>query len=163
MIAKATPALNTVRGFQNTPVTSGDEDSDYGVCATPPLSSKKRGGRPAHIDDVVSANCSPNMRGASSPAVSGIAKLRMQMEPLSLDASSRTSTLTLNGANGHGGLHKGLGISSAVMSRCGSQDGSQSEAGSERSESGSTSYEINLEHDYGAGADKESRRPVRRY
>ncbi|CCF47865.1 hypothetical protein CH063_00700 [Colletotrichum higginsianum] len=149
MIAKATPALNTVRGFQQTPVTSGDEDEDdYGVCATPPLSSKKRGRHPARIDDVVSANCSPNMRGASSPAVSGIAKLRMQMEPLSLDASSRTSTLTLNGSNGHAALPKGLGISSAVMSRCGSQDGSQSEAGSERSESGSTSYEINLEHDY---------------
>ncbi|KAI3544730.1 hypothetical protein CABS03_00511 [Colletotrichum abscissum] len=147
MIAKATPALNTVRGFQNTPVTSGDEDSDYGVCATPPLSAK-RSGRAALIDDVVSANCSPNMRGASSPAVSGIAKLRLQMEPLSLDNSSRTSTLTLNGSNGHGGLSKGLGISSAVMSRCGSQDGSQSEAGSERSETGSTSYEVNLEHDY---------------
>ncbi|GJC92306.1 serine threonine-protein kinase psk1 [Colletotrichum higginsianum] len=114
MIAKATPALNTVRGFQQTPVTSGDEDEDdYGVCATPPLSSKKRGRHPARIDDVVSANCSPNMRGASSPAVSGIAKLRMQMEPLSLDASSRTSTLTLNGSNGHAALPKGLGISSA--------------------------------------------------
>ncbi|KAK1690876.1 kinase-like domain-containing protein [Colletotrichum godetiae] len=147
MIAKATPALNTVRGFQNTPVTSGDEDSDYGVCATPPLSAK-RSGRAALIDDVVSANCSPNMRGASSPAVSGIAKLRLQMEPLSLDNSSRTSTLTLNGSNGHAGLSKGFGISSAVMSRCGSQDGSQSEAGSERSENGSTSYEVNLEHDY---------------
>ncbi|KDN68779.1 hypothetical protein CSUB01_05847 [Colletotrichum sublineola] len=129
MIAKATPALHTVRGFQNTPVTSGDEDSDYGVCASPPPSSKKRGRRPVHIDDVVSANCSPIMRGASSPAVSGIAKLRLQMEPLSLDASSRTSTLTLNGSNGHGGLYKGLGIGSAAMSRCGSQDGSQNQPG----------------------------------
>ncbi|KAK1473374.1 hypothetical protein CCUS01_17158 [Colletotrichum cuscutae] len=128
MIAKATPALNTVRGFQNTPVTSGDEDSDYGVCATPPLSAK-RSGRAALIDDVVSANCSPNMRGASSPAVSGIAKLRLQMEPLSLDNSSRTSTLTLNGSNGHGGLSKGLGISTRMVT-------------------GSTSYEVNLEHDY---------------
>ncbi|OLN88630.1 Serine/threonine-protein kinase psk1 [Colletotrichum chlorophyti] len=145
MIAKAAPALNTVRGFQNTPVTSGDEDSDYGV-ATSPLSSKR--GRPARIDDVVSAHCSPVMRGASSPAVSGIAKLRMQMEPLSLDASSRTSTLTLSGSNGHAADMNGLGIRSTVMSRCGSKDGTPSEAGSERSEGGSTSYEINLEHDY---------------
>ncbi|KAF4842651.1 Serine/threonine-protein kinase psk1 [Colletotrichum siamense] len=151
MIAKATPALNTVRGFQNTPVTSGDEDDDYGVgavCATPPLSVKsKRAARPGRIDDVVSANCSPIMRGASSPAVSGIAKLRMQMEPLSLDTSSRTSTMsTVVTRNGHG--ENGLGIRSAAMSRTGSNDGTQSEAGSERSESGSTSYEINLTHDY---------------
>ncbi|KAF6808125.1 serine threonine-protein kinase psk1 [Colletotrichum sojae] len=150
MIAKATPALNTVRGFQHTPVTSGDEDSDYGVCATPPASKSKRTpGRPAHgrLDDVVSANCSPIMRGASSPAVSGIAKLRMQMEPLSLDASSRTSTMTtLNG--GHANGLNGPGIRSAAMSRSGSRDGNQSEAGSERSDGGSTSYEINLTNDY---------------
>ncbi|TDZ26761.1 Serine/threonine-protein kinase psk1 [Colletotrichum sidae] len=150
MIAKATPALNTVRGFQHTPVTSGDEDSDYGLgtgaCATPPLSVKSAK-RPIRIDDVVSANCSPVMRGAASPAVSGIAKLRSQMEPLSLDASSRSSTMTT--LNGHAsGLSHGLGIRSAAMSRSGSRDGSQSEAGSERSDGGSMSYEINLEHDY---------------
>ncbi|CRK36273.1 hypothetical protein BN1708_019957, partial [Verticillium longisporum] len=94
MIAKATPALSTVRGFQHTPATSGDEDSDYGSCLTPPTTSSRRNNRPPRIDDVVSANCSPSLRAAPSPAVSGIAKLRLQMEPLSLDASSRTSTLT---------------------------------------------------------------------
>lgn len=153
MIAKATPALSTVRGFQPTPGTSDNEDSDYG-CKTPPASSR-RTPRP-RIDDVVSANCSPLMRGANSPAVSGIAKLRMQMEPLSLDCASRTSTLTQASGGYHGlGIHHAngarSGTQSAAMSRTQSRDGTPSEAGSERSErseAGSTSYEIDLVHDY---------------
>ncbi|KAG7131508.1 Serine/threonine-protein kinase psk1 like [Verticillium longisporum] len=149
MIAKATPALSTVRGFQHTPATSGDEDSDYGSCLTPPTTSSRRNNRPPRIDDVVSANCSPSLRAAPSPAVSGIAKLRLQMEPLSLDASSRTSTLTKASCNGLGagngvqnGVQNGAGFRSAAMSRTGS------ETGSERSDAGSTSYEVNLEHDF---------------
>ncbi|KAM0332192.1 hypothetical protein ACHAQA_002467 [Verticillium albo-atrum] len=138
MIAKATPALSTVRGFQQTPATSGDEDSDHGSCLTPPTTSSRRSNRPPRIDDVVSANCSPSLRAAHSPAVSGIAKLRLQMEPLSLDASSRTSTLT----KASNGLGIGAGFRSAAMSRTGS------ETGSERSDAGSTSYEVNLEHDW---------------
>ncbi|KAH7368992.1 kinase-like domain-containing protein [Plectosphaerella cucumerina] len=155
MIAKASPALNTVRGFQPTPATSDNEDSDYGY-KTPPVSARKV----AHpqFDDVVSANCSPTMRASNSPAVSGIAKLRMQMEPLSLDVPFRTSSMSM--AQKLGG-HHGLGIrpaktprsgtQSVAMSRSTSQEGAPSEAGSERSErseAGSTSYEIDLVHDY---------------
>lgn len=72
MLQPAAPALNTIRGFGATPSGSGDEDSDY--CATPPLAARR--GRPARIDDVVSANCSPILRGSHSPGISGIAKLR---------------------------------------------------------------------------------------
>ena len=117
----AAPALNTVRGFGASPAGSGDEDSDY--CPTPPLLRRGRGPR---IDDVVSANCSPVLRGTNSPAVSGIAKLRMQMEPLSLN-DSRTSTLVTRN-------------SSRQRYMSSSDDGF--------SESGSTSYEVPLETDF---------------
>jgi serine/threonine-protein kinase Psk1 len=140
MIAPAAPALSTVRGFQGTPVASGDEDSDYGACNTPPLHTRR--GRP-RLDDVISANCSPILRGTGSPAlpaISGIAKLRLQMDPLSLDASSRTSSMTRVGSQL--GLGSGAGIQSSPMSRSTSNDGS------EASEGGSTSYEINLENDF---------------
>ncbi|KAK8044289.1 serine threonine-protein kinase psk1 [Apiospora rasikravindrae] len=65
MYPSAAPALTTVRGFGNTPLQSGDEDSDS--CKTPPLTSRRN--RPQHIgiDDVVSANCSPVLRGQNSP------------------------------------------------------------------------------------------------
>lgn len=148
MISKATPALTTVRGFQHTPATSGDEDSDHGTCKTPPSKSSNRTPRQQRIDDVVSANCSPILRAANSPGVSGIAKLRMQMEPLSLDTTSRTSTMSqavgLGIGNPRTDKANTSGYRSAAMSRSASQDGTQSEAGSERSEA----YEINLEHDY---------------
>ncbi|CAI4217002.1 unnamed protein product [Parascedosporium putredinis] len=122
MSARAIPALTTVRGFTGAPIVSGDEDSDYSTaCETPPPST--RHARP-RFDDVVSANCSPSLRPVASPAVSGIAKLRQAMEPLSLDASSRTSTLTLSGSQlgfpRFGANHNGL--SSVGMSRCGSRD-----------------------------------------
>jgi serine/threonine protein kinase len=123
MIGPAPAALNTVRGFQPTPVASGDEDSDYSGYDTPRRKSKR--GR-ARIDDVVSANCSPTMRPAASPSVSGIAKLRMQMEPLSLDNASRSTS----------------------MSRSGSREGAFSDAGSESSGNATTSYEVALEHDF---------------
>lgn len=126
MIAPAPAALTTVRGFQNTPVPSGDEDSDYSGFDTPSrISSRHTRGR---IDDVVSANCSPHLRAvqAPSPSVSGIAKLRLKMEPLSLDDASRSTSMT----------------------RDGSRECARSDAGSESSEMGSTSYEVNLEHDF---------------
>ncbi|KAK5628250.1 hypothetical protein RRF57_003965 [Xylaria bambusicola] len=98
MLPPAAPALTTVRGFALTPVVtpmvSGDEDSD--CCATPPLSARRS--RRHRIDDVVSANCSPLLRGAQSPAMSGIAKLRTQFEPLSLN-DSPTSTMTRTRSN----------------------------------------------------------------
>ncbi|GJN68450.1 serine/threonine-protein kinase psk1 [Purpureocillium lilacinum] len=139
MISPAPAARNTVRGFQATPVASGDEDSDYGACETPRQGARR--GRPGRIDDVVSANCSPILRGAPSPGVSGIAKLRMQLDPLNLDGSSRSSSAARNG--GRSGFR-----SAADTPRSASRDGARSEAGSESSENGSTSYEVNLEHDF---------------
>ena len=117
----AAPALNTIRGFGASPAGSGDEDSDY--CPTPPLTRRGRGPR---LDDVVSANCSPVLRGTNSPAVSGIAKLRMQMEPLSLNDSRASTLVTRN--------------SSRQRYMSSSDDGF--------SESGSTSYEVPLENDF---------------
>ncbi|RYP19268.1 hypothetical protein DL765_003469 [Monosporascus sp. GIB2] len=122
MLQPAAPALTTVRGFGATPVGSGDDDSDY--CATPPLTARR--GRGARIDDVVSANCSPVLRGTSSPRVSGIAKLRMQLEPLSL-GDSRTSTM---------------------VTRSSSRQRYTSSSDDDLSESGSTSYEVRLENDF---------------
>ncbi|EPE08247.1 serine threonine-protein kinase psk1 [Ophiostoma piceae UAMH 11346] len=106
------PALNTVRGFHGTPMTSGDEDSDQGVNikrgagAGVPMerggsesSVTRRGRKPMPIlDDVVSANCSPILRPAGSPAVGGIAKLRMQMDPFTLDTSAASSRASSPGA-----------------------------------------------------------------
>ncbi|KAM0252097.1 hypothetical protein ACHAQJ_007894 [Trichoderma viride] len=132
-------ALSTVRGFQVTPVASGDEDSDNGVCDTPRLSARR--GRP-RIDDVVSANCSPILRGTASPSISGIAKLRLQMDPLSLDPMSRSSSLSRNGIR----LDSRIGF--GQLSRSQSRDGARSETSSELSDGGSTSYEVNLENDF---------------
>ncbi|UKZ59446.1 uncharacterized protein TrAtP1_000749 [Trichoderma atroviride] len=131
-------ARSTIRGFQVTPVASGDEDSDNGACDTPRLSARR--GRP-RIDDVVSVNCSPILRGTASPSISGIAKLRLQMDPLSLDAASRSSSLSRNGLR----LDSRIGFGQASRSQ--SRDGARSETGSELSE-GSTSYEVNLENDF---------------
>ncbi|KYK57737.1 serine/threonine-protein kinase psk1 [Drechmeria coniospora] len=134
MIAPAPAALKTVRGFQGTPATSGDEDSDHGACETPRPSARRGRNR---IDDVVSANCSPSLRPQPSPSVSGIAKLRMQMEPLSLDASSRSSSLA-----------RGIRGAAEPDSRPHSRNRARSETGSDSSDGGSTSYEVTLEHDF---------------
>ncbi|ATY59414.1 serine/threonine-protein kinase psk1 [Cordyceps militaris CM01] len=146
MIRPTPTARNIVRGFPGTPVTSGDEDSDYGGAtgrATLPKTSRR--GRP-RIDDVVSANCSPVLRPTPSPSVSGIAKLRMQMDPLSLDAASRSSSTTRLGCRGPDNSRMS---GHPLDSRAGSRDGAApSEAGSEGSETASTEYEVNLEHDF---------------
>lgn len=103
MFAPAPRALNTVRGFNGTPMASGDEDSDG--CPTPLSREKspvKRAKKPHVIKDVVSENCSPVLKPVASPGgVSGIGRLRMQLENLSLlsdpnatAASSRTTSLT---------------------------------------------------------------------
>ncbi|KAH8891058.1 kinase-like protein [Thozetella sp. PMI_491] len=164
MIAKATPALNTVRGFNNrTPVTSGDEDSD--ACPTPQLRGKgsaKRGRKPYIIDDVVSANCSPVLKPTSSPAVSGIGMLRLQVEPtsMSLDgtaASSRASSMTRSDSRPP--YPSPLASDASAPSRTMSHDTlrrysrhkyttSGSGSGDETASEGSTSYEITLEHDF---------------
>ncbi|KAI2609533.1 serine/threonine-protein kinase psk1 [Hypoxylon fragiforme] len=123
MLPPAAPALTTVRGFAPTPIVSGDDDSDH--CNTPPLSARR--GRPARLDDVVSANCSPVLRATNSPGIGGIAKLRMQLDPLSLNGS-RASTM--------------MRTRSSSRRRC------MSRSDDEISEIGSTSYEVQLEHDF---------------
>ncbi|KAI0125581.1 kinase-like domain-containing protein [Xylariales sp. AK1849] len=135
MLPAATPALATIRGFGGTPITSGDDDSDY--CKTPPLVARR--GRGPRLDDVVSANCSPVLRGHNSPAVSGIAKLRMHLEPLSLN-DSRTSTMTT--------MTRNNSKSRFYMSRSSSQQSGLSRSDDDVSEIGSTSYEIPLDHDF---------------
>ncbi|KAI5862587.1 kinase-like protein [Durotheca rogersii] len=131
MLPPAAPALTTVRGFVPTPIVSDDEDSIH--CKTPPLSARRS--RPTRLDDVVSANCSPILRGRNSPAVSGIAKLRMQLEPLSLN-DSRASTMIRTRSNSR---HRCLSTSN--NSQIGHSD-------DDVSENGSTSYEVQLEHDF---------------
>ncbi|KAF5006079.1 hypothetical protein FDECE_7520 [Fusarium decemcellulare] len=140
MISQAPTAVTTVRGFQATPVGSGDEDSDHGR-ETP--RRKNLGGR-ILIDDVVSANCSPSLRPVPSPAMSGIAKLRMQMEPLSLDGGSPCHSMSRAGS--HQG--NGLDFRKQMISRTQSREDVRSEAGSEGGSEGSVSYEVNLEHDF---------------
>lgn len=145
MIAPAAPALTKVRGFHGTPVTSGDEDSDYGACDTPRASGRRGRHR---IDDVISANCSPILRANPSPSMSGIAKLRLQMEPLNLDGTSRSSSATRLAVRPENGLGIRGGMGSRSHSRDGMLSDARSDAGSESSENGSTSYEVNLEHDF---------------
>ncbi|KAB5580472.1 kinase-like domain-containing protein [Coniochaeta sp. 2T2.1] len=167
MIAPVVPALATVRGFQarpQTPVTSGDEDSDY--CPTPRHGGKTsamRGRAALIIDDVVSANCSPILKPYSSPAISGIGKLRMQLEPLSLNhdshstaPSTRASSMTRSDSKpGHSSPLSG--DSNAVKKAPRSPDTTRTNStrisgntsGDETaSENGSTSYEISLETDF---------------
>lgn len=165
MIPPATPALATVRGLQprpQTPVTSGDEDSDFSP--TPRNGGKhstKRGCAAHMIDDVVSANCSPVLKPTSSPAISGIAKLRMQLEPLNLSRdstapSTRASSMTRNesragypsplSSDGHMTKRSSRSPDTA---RTSSTKISGNTSGDEAaSENGSTSYEINLETDF---------------
>ncbi|RWA14597.1 hypothetical protein EKO27_g522 [Xylaria grammica] len=131
MLSPAAPALTTVRGFAPTPIVSGDEDSD--CCATPPLSARRS--RPHRLDDVISANCSPVLRGVHSPAMSGIAKLRTQFEPLNLN-DSLTSTMTRTRSSSR------LRYTSSTGSQTGRSDEDTS------SESGSVSYEVKLEHEF---------------
>ncbi|CAM1506973.1 Fc.00g066140.m01.CDS01 [Cosmosporella sp. VM-42] len=137
MITTAPAAVATVRGFRTTPVTSGDEDSDHGHCDTPRFPPTPRGHR--RLDDVVSANCSPIIHPTHSPAMSGIAKLRLQMEPLSLDGTPCHS-MSRSGSN--------QGFRKQLLSRSQSRDDVRSEAGSDGSENGSVSYEVNLENDF---------------
>ncbi|KAK2072823.1 hypothetical protein P8C59_007154 [Phyllachora maydis] len=159
MLGPVVPALKTVRGFNGTSVTSGDEDSDN--CPTPFLPTSAKQTRKARtIQDIVSANCSPVLRASASgsPATSGISQLRSQMEPLSLGndvataASSRASSMTrsdsrpshpspLTSIASDRPLGRGLGrCYFSKRSRSGSDDDTMSEA--------TTSYEIDLEHDF---------------
>ncbi|KAK0618262.1 kinase-like domain-containing protein [Bombardia bombarda] len=151
MIAPATPALKTVRGFNGTPATSGDEDSD--TCPSPMLrgkSSVNRGRKPRIIGDVaavISERGSPVMKPISSPPVSGIGLMRMELESLSLSrdttaASSRASSITRS--DDRPAYRRETLRSNSYNKRAGSGCGSGDETASEAT----TSYEINLEHDF---------------
>ncbi|KAH6898438.1 kinase-like domain-containing protein [Thelonectria olida] len=145
MISPA-PATVTVRGFQTTPVVSGDEDSDHGPGDTTPQRPSRAGRK--LINDVISANCSPTIRPTGSPAVSGIAKLRLQLEPLSLDGTSSPGF-----AMSRSGSHQGTGPDAHkhLLSRSQSRDDVRSEAGSD----GSEAYEVNLENDFASESVRE--------
>jgi serine/threonine protein kinase len=163
MLPKATPALNTVRGFNGTPVVSGDEDSD--CCPTPQTGEKNRPGRAKKhhaLNDVVSANCSPALKPTVPPGgMSGISRLRMQLDALNLAneaanstaASSRTTSLT-NSDSLRSPPASDTTVSTGrdsgyYRSRAGSGICSEDETASQ----GSTHYEINLEHDFASEAD----------
>lgn len=124
--------------------------------------SAKRGRQALMINDVVSANCSPILKPtSSSPAVSGIGKLRMQLEPLSLShdstpAMSRASSMTRSGSQP--GYPSPLSSDGLAVKRCtrspdtirsDSTKISGNNSGDETaSEGASTSYEISLEQDF---------------
>lgn len=156
---------------------SGDEDSDAGGVATPPIAIR-RGRKGAKLNDVVSANCSPVIRPAASPAISGITKLRMQLEPLSLSGgggsngveaktSSRASSMSRGGSQqgythgswasflpGSGAQTPNGVISSAATSRPQSRGPPAPGAGSSDDDTASEAggqpktYEINIENDF---------------
>ncbi|KAI1432624.1 kinase-like domain-containing protein [Xylaria sp. CBS 124048] len=128
MLAPAAPALTTVRGFAPTPIASGDGDPD--IFATPPPSARRT--RSHRLDDVVSANCSPILRGIHSPAVSGIALLRMQLEPLSLNDTPASA------------IPRTRADSSQLAYTCDTRR-SEDDTTSEHS---SVAYEVNLESEF---------------
>ncbi|KAK3300506.1 kinase-like domain-containing protein [Chaetomium fimeti] len=159
MNSKATPALNTVRGFNGTPAVSGDEDSDY--CPTPQAGGKgrsKRSKKPPAINDVVSANCSPVVRPVvPQGGLSGISKLRMQLGGLNIStnnaanstaASSRTTSLTcsesLRSLHTSDATTDSSGRDSGYKSRTESVINSEDETASQDS----SRYEIELENDF---------------
>ncbi|KXX76721.1 Serine/threonine-protein kinase psk1 [Madurella mycetomatis] len=164
MFAPATRALKTVRGFNGTPVASGDEDSDG--CPTPLPREKnpvKRAKKPHIIHDVVSENCSPVLKPVASPGgVSGIGRLRMQLDALSLltdptatAASSRTTSLTrseslrsppASDTTASSGRKDSREISHKSLSGSGSSS-------DDETASVGTRYEINLENDFVSDAD----------
>ena len=160
MIAPAAPALKTVRGFNGTPAASGDEDdSDY--CLTPGFrgkSSVKQSRKAYIIDDVVSANCSPVLRPAASPAVSGIGKLRMQLEPLSLNNdsaafSSRASSMTRCDSQPFSSPPTSDTPTNGRRRQSRISKRTSSGSGDETASEGTTSYEISLENDFVSEAD----------
>ncbi|KAL2023249.1 hypothetical protein VTK56DRAFT_3372 [Thermocarpiscus australiensis] len=171
MLGPAAPALKTVRGFNNSPVISGDEDSDS--CSALRLREKspaKRVKKPHVIDDVVSANCSPLLKPAvPQGGMSGIARLRMQLDALNLGTdptatadSSRTSSLTrteslrsplASDTTLSSGRHDSREIlhNGGYKSRSGSSSGSNSD--DEATLEDNTRYEINLESDFASETD----------
>lgn len=128
------PAVTMVRGF-HTPAQSGDEDSDYGhsIPSTPKFT-------PAYpkLNDVVSANSSPMLRSTSSPGISGITKLKLQLETLHLDSESRSNSFTRSRSQ----------LRRQESQPQSSTDTNTSEGSDDDSSDVTTSYEVPLEHDF---------------
>ncbi|KAL2261616.1 hypothetical protein VTK26DRAFT_3791 [Humicola hyalothermophila] len=163
MVPAAARARQAARGFNGTPVASGDEDSDYCSPAQSGEKSPVRRARKARvIDDVVSQNCSPVLKPAiPAGGMSGISRLRMQLDALNLQNgtastadSSRTTSLTQSES-----LRSPSASDTTASSGRGSRDalndsGYKSRTGSgissddETASQGTTSYEINLESDF---------------
>jgi serine/threonine protein kinase len=133
------PAVMTVRGF-HTPVTSGDEDSDYSITSTPQYSNTH-----TKINDVVSANSSPMMRSTSSTIMGGISKLKLQLDTLNLD-------------NGDSRTHSFVHGRSQLRSQPQSSTGTNTSNGSD--DDMSEDYEIPLEHDFISSDAPDTEKPL---
>ncbi|KAK3309957.1 kinase-like domain-containing protein [Chaetomium strumarium] len=171
MFPPATAALATVRGFNGSSVVSGDEDSD---CCTTHVIKKQLATpdkKPHVIEDIVSANCSPALKPAVPPGgMSGISRLRMQLDALNIGAdrnanttalSSRTASLTYSDSLRSppaSDTTASSGRDSGYKTRSGSVSSSDAD-----SASGSrTRYEINLENDFESEANgRAAEDPVR--
>lgn len=159
MLAPATPALRTVRGF-GTPAASGDEDDSdcFPKSRVGGSAPAKRPHRPLRIDDLVSANCSPVLKPVTSPGASGIGKMRLQLDSLNLNSdrsnlSSRASSMTRSESQPFWSPNPSDGtVNSSRQSRSTLRGNghakSNSTSGDETSSNATTSYEINLEHDF---------------
>lgn len=157
MIRSGAPTATTVvRGFQ-TPGGSGDEDSDHGATtprfgtadkAATPILRGRRSQNPM-IDDVVSTNCSPVLRPAQSPAVSGLSNLlrSQRIDHFQLDSAStsRASSVTRSSSLPRIGSPLARAVrGNGGRRRINSGDGSGDDADSDIS----TQYEINLVDDF---------------
>jgi hypothetical protein len=126
--AGTVPAAMTtvVRGFHTPVHRSEDEDSDYG---------QKSPSRRHRINDVVSANSSPMLRGTSSPGMGGISKLKLQLDTLNLDGDSRNSSFVRSRSQ----LRSQPQSSTGTCTSDGFSDDETSDI---------TSYEVPLENDF---------------
>ncbi|KAH4917299.1 hypothetical protein HBI26_107380 [Parastagonospora nodorum] len=123
---KGALAANITRGF-HTPVTSGGEESDYSMAATPRFG-------PA-ISGLPSVTSSPSLRPISS--MGGISSLKAQLESLNL-APREDSPL------------KGVSMSRVVSQLSSNTSMSGLDSDSDRTEM--ESYEVNLDEDFSMDA-----------
>lgn len=147
MIPSSFTATSVVRGFQTPNGGSGDEESENGnatrrFVATPVLRGRRS--KNPIIDDVVSANCSPSLRAAHSPAVSGISLLR-QIETLNLNTPSTSRASSVTRRSSLSPLTRGASRTLSVdAKRPESSEGSGDEGRSDTSKR----YEISLKNDF---------------
>jgi serine/threonine protein kinase len=123
---KGAPAANITRGF-HTPVTSGGEESDYSMAATPRFGPS--------ISGLPSVTSSPALRPISS--MGGISSLKAQLESLNL-TSREDSPL------------KGVSMSRVASQLSSNTSMSGLDSDSDRTEM--ESYEVNLVEDFSMDA-----------